>query len=94
MDSHGTKLVRRTSGGGAVYHDKGNCNYAMISPLKGFHRDTYALLIAKALQSLSIEASVNSRHDIIVDDKKISFQQLILFFTFLDQHIKLGERLL
>jgi len=71
MHRDNIKLVRRTSGGGAVYHDLGNCNYAVIAPTLNFHRDTYATLIANALNTLSIPATINTRHDVIVDDKKI-----------------------
>lgn len=81
MESNNVSLVRRTSGGGAVFHDLGNCNYAVISPLKDFHRDTFATLISKALISLNIKASVNERHDVIVDGKKISSRfNLVLIF--------------
>ncbi len=64
----GVHLVRRRSGGGAVYHDLGNINYCVIGPSKEFTRDKSAEMVAGALRSLGIHtARVNERHDIVFD---------------------------
>ncbi|KAI9202523.1 Lipoyltransferase and lipoate-protein ligase [Polychytrium aggregatum] len=72
MERDNVPLVRRRSGGGTVYHDLGNSNYSIIMPREVFDRKTNAELVASALQSLDIPASVNERHDIVVDGKKVS----------------------
>ncbi|CAK7271456.1 hypothetical protein SEPCBS57363_004632, partial [Sporothrix epigloea] len=61
------QLVRRRSGGGAVYHDAGNANWSVHMPSAGFDRDQHALMVARALQKLGVaSARVNSRHDIVI----------------------------
>jgi lipoate-protein ligase A len=61
-------LVRRRSGGGAVFHDEGNVNYSVIGPTLGFSRDKHAAMVVRALRSLGIDrARVNERHDIVLD---------------------------
>lgn len=61
------QLVRRRSGGGAVYHDAGNANWSVHIPSAGFDRDQHALMVARSLQQLGVaSARVNERHDIVV----------------------------
>ncbi|KAJ1735833.1 hypothetical protein LPJ61_000339 [Coemansia biformis] len=66
-------LARRTSGGGAVYHDMGNTNYTVIMPRDEFARDRCAQIVARALQRhADIPAHVTARHDVAVGDRKVS----------------------
>ncbi|KAJ2038967.1 hypothetical protein H4S04_007227 [Coemansia sp. S16] len=65
-------LARRSSGGGAVYHDLGNTNYTVVMPREAFTRDMCAEMVARALQASDIPAYVNARHDVAVDGLKIS----------------------
>ncbi len=61
-------LVRRRSGGGTVYHDRGNVNYSVICPTADFTRDKSAAMVAAALQKLGVRsARVNERHDIVFE---------------------------
>ncbi|KAK4185818.1 hypothetical protein QBC35DRAFT_502879 [Podospora australis] len=61
-------LVRRRSGGGTVFHDLGNANWSVICPPAAFDRDKHALMVVRALQSLSVpNVRVNERHDIVQD---------------------------
>ncbi|KAF9095661.1 Biotin/lipoate A/B protein ligase [Mortierella sp. AD031] len=73
MARDGIPFVRRKSGGGTVYHDTGNTNYSIMMPREVFDRRTNVELICRALHELDIPASVNERHDIVVDGKKISY---------------------
>ncbi|KEY70452.1 hypothetical protein S7711_08830 [Stachybotrys chartarum IBT 7711] len=60
-------LVRRRSGGGTVFHDKGNANFSVICPREAFNRDKHAEMVVRALKSLGRDtAHVNKRHDIVV----------------------------
>ncbi|KAJ3153774.1 Biotin/lipoate A/B protein ligase [Geranomyces michiganensis] len=72
MQEENVPLVRRRSGGGTVYHDIGNTNYTIIMPRETFDRRTNAELVVRGLHQLDVPASVNTRHDIVVEDKKIS----------------------
>ena len=67
-------LVRRVSGGGAVYHDFGNMNYTIVGRSEDLERDypEYAGMMMKALQKLGIPATLSGRNDILVDGKKVS----------------------
>ncbi|KAG9228461.1 hypothetical protein BJ875DRAFT_349276, partial [Amylocarpus encephaloides] len=60
-------LVRRRSGGGAVWHDEGNVNYSVICPTANFDRDKHAQMVVRALRRLGVKrAAVNARHDIVL----------------------------
>lgn len=68
-------VVRRNSGGGAVYHDLGNLNYTFIIKDKQVEKLDFSKYIApiiKALQDWGIAAEFTSRNDITVAGKKIS----------------------
>lgn len=65
-------LVRRRSGGGAVFHDEGNVNWSIICPSAIFTRDKHAEMIVRALRRNGIErARVNERHDIVLDQGSV-----------------------
>lgn len=62
-------LVRRRSGGGAVFHDRGNLNYSVLCSPSVFDRDKHADMVVRALRASGVpSARVNARHDIVVDD--------------------------
>ena len=67
-------LVRRVTGGGAVYHDLGNLNYTIVGRSEDLERDypEYASLMMKALQALGVPATLSGRNDILVEGKKVS----------------------
>ncbi len=72
---HGVQVVRRLSGGGAVYHDLGNLNFTYIVDAAQGPRLNLGLFcrpVAEALRSLGVDAQVNGRNDITVDGKKFS----------------------
>ncbi|KAK7732378.1 hypothetical protein SLS63_005056 [Diaporthe eres] len=61
-------LVRRRSGGGAVFHDSGNVNFSVICPPAAFDRNKHAEMVVRALRGLGVAtARVNERHDIVLD---------------------------
>ena len=75
IKNHHTHVVRRLSGGGAVYHDLGNLNFTFIINSKKSQKinfDEFTTIIAKALNEVGVSAYVNGRNDILVDGKKIS----------------------
>ncbi|KAL5118340.1 hypothetical protein ACEQ8H_003689 [Pleosporales sp. CAS-2024a] len=69
----GVDLVRRRSGGGTVFHDEGNLNWSITCPRSSFTRDTHVDMVVGALRRLGIDrARVNERHDIVLDQLKVS----------------------
>ena len=71
LQEHGIALVRRITGGGAVYHDLGNLNYSIVGPSKCFADDRPGV-IANALMSMGVPAGLGGRNDIFVDGRKCS----------------------
>jgi len=71
LEAHGIDLVRRSTGGGAVYHDLQNLNYSFVGPV-GRMDDSFVRLVADALSSFGINAEVSGRNDIFVDGRKVS----------------------
>ncbi|KAL2808723.1 hypothetical protein BJX63DRAFT_21413 [Aspergillus granulosus] len=60
-------LVRRRSGGGAVFHDAGNLNYSVICPRSSFTRNKHAEMMVRALHRVgAVNTSANDRHDIVM----------------------------
>lgn len=75
VEENGIHVVRRLSGGGAVYHDLGNLNFTYIVPSKpnvvtNFQKFTEPVL--KALQSLGVPAEFSGRNDLTIEGKKFS----------------------
>jgi lipoate-protein ligase A len=68
------RVVRRLSGGGAVYHDLGNLNFTFIQNAAGKEPDLalFCHPVAKAIRTLGANAEVNGRNDITVDGMKFS----------------------
>ena len=64
-------LRRRITGGGAVYHDRGNLNFSVITVGERFDFSPAAVVI-KALNDIGVQASMNGRNDITVDGVKVS----------------------
>ncbi len=72
---NGISIARRISGGGTVFHDKGNVNFSYIKNVAGpleisFSRFTEP--ITGALKKLGIRAETSGRNDLLVNGKKIS----------------------
>ncbi len=75
IQAHGIQVVRRLSGGGAVYHDMGNLNFTFIQNSEtGIALDLglFCRPVAAAIRALGADAQVNGRNDITVDGKKFS----------------------
>ena len=71
----GIRVVRRLSGGGAVYHDMGNLNFTFITDAGGssaLDMKLFCAPVVRTLAALGVKAEVNGRNDITIDGKKFS----------------------
>ena len=69
------QVVRRISGGGAVYHDLGNLNFSFITNHDGKSISNFKKFTApviRVLNDMGVEAELKGRNDILVSEKKIS----------------------
>ena len=73
-ESKGVNVVRRITGGGAVYHDLGNVNYTYISPRESrdFSFADFVRPVTAALAKMGVDAEQTGRNDITVNGAKIS----------------------
>ena len=71
---NGIEVVRRISGGGAVYHDYNNLNYTIISKEnedRAFDFKSFSVPVIKTLEELGVKAEFTGRNDLEIDGKKI-----------------------
>lgn len=75
VQAHGIRVVRRSTGGGAVYHDLGNLNYSFITDSEGsvaHAGERFAKPIVESLKGLGLDAEASGRNDILVGGQKVS----------------------
>ncbi len=75
VEAHNIRVARRTTGGGAVYHDLGNLNYSFITDAGDAERLTmerFTKPIVEALRGLGLRAEASGRNDILVEGRKVS----------------------
>lgn len=75
VDENGIKVVRRISGGGAVYHDFGNLNFSFITKYSPefFHNfEKFTRPVVETLREMGVNAELGGRNDIAVSGRKIS----------------------
>ena len=74
VEQHHINVVRRSTGGGAVYHDLGNLNYSFITDVgdDGISIRRFTEPVVAALRSLGLNAEASGRNDILVEGRKVS----------------------
>jgi lipoate-protein ligase A len=75
VEENNIHVVRRLSGGGAVYHDLGNLNFSFISNsghenIQNFKKFTAP--VVKVLNEMGVPAELGGRNDILVEERKVS----------------------
>lgn len=71
----GIRVVRRITGGGAVYHDMGNVNFTYITKQVGEWENDFSCFakpVVSALRKIGLNAEISGRNDIVVNGRKIS----------------------
>lgn len=75
VEKNGIHVVRRVSGGGAVYHDLGNLNFSFITKDDGdsFHNfKKFTEPVVEALKKMGVNAELSGRNDLMAEGRKIS----------------------
>ena len=72
LEEAGGRLARRISGGGAVYHDAGNLNYAIVLDRARYEGARVFQAVTDALAGFGVEAEVRCKSSIFTGDRKIS----------------------
>lgn len=75
VKEHEINVVRRTTGGGAVYHDMGNLNYSVIADRGDDDRDEMRYFtgpVVELLREMGAKAEFSGRNDILIEGKKVS----------------------
>ncbi len=75
VEEKGIKVVRRLSGGGAVYHDEGNLNFSFITKDDGNSFHDFAKFtepVVKALNNINVPAELVGRNDLLIKGRKFS----------------------
>lgn len=75
VEQHGIRVVRRLSGGGAVYHDLGNLNFTFITDAGNSEQLDFRLFcqpVVQVLEQLGVHAEISGRNDMTIDGKKFS----------------------
>lgn len=87
----GIKVVRRLTGGGAVFHDLGNVNFTFIDNVNGNEESSamfarFTRPVIDALHGLGVEAYLEGRNDLLIDGRKFSGNAVARFRNRLLQH--------
>ncbi len=59
-------LARRTTGGGAVFHDLGNTNFTFLSPKESYKRENNIEIILGGLKNFGIQGQASGRNDLLI----------------------------
>jgi lipoate-protein ligase A len=91
VKEHNIKVVRRLTGGGAVFHDLGNINFTFIQE-RTPGEDTSAMFrrytapILEALNSLGVKAYLEGRNDLLIEGRKFSGNAVCIWKDRVLQH--------
>jgi len=69
LSENGIDLARRNSGGGTVYHDKGNLNLTFFTPRERYNRKSNLEIITRALfREWGVNINISEREDLLMNN--------------------------
>lgn len=84
-------LMRRRTGGGAVYHDLGNLNFSFIADKNDYNVQKQQSVIQEALRQFGLEVEISGRNDLLCQGRKFSGNA---FFNGTDNNLHHGTILI
>ncbi len=72
LEADGGYLMRRRTGGGAVYHDDGNLNFSFVVPKALYDQQRQFSVIQRAVESFCLHTELSGRNDILAEGRKFS----------------------
>lgn len=72
LQAEGGYVMRRRTGGGAVYHDNGNINFSFIVPPSFYDQMRQFGVLMKAVESYGLHCEVSGRNDVLCEGRKFS----------------------
>ncbi len=72
LRAEGLSLARRCSGGGTVFHDAGNLNYALALPRDAYDQDAVFEQLIRAFHRVGLSAARGPHHSLMVHGRKFS----------------------
>ena len=72
LEGEGGHLMRRATGGGAVYHDMANLNFSFIVPNALYDTDRQFGVLRKAVESYGLTTELSGRNDVLCEGRKFS----------------------
>ena len=72
LETDGGYLMRRKTGGGAVYHDDGNLNFSFVVPKDLYDQQRQFSVIQHAVESFGLHTELSGRNDILTEGRKFS----------------------
>ncbi len=72
LEEEGGHLMRRRTGGGAVYHDLGNLNFSFVADKNHYDVRKQQSVIQEALASVGLVAEISGRNDLTCQGRKFS----------------------
>ena len=72
LEADGGYLMRRRTGGGAVYHDLGNLNFSFVVPYECYDLSRQFGVMQRAVASYGLTTEVSGRNDVLCGGRKFS----------------------
>ena len=91
LNDEGGHLMRRRTGGGAVYHDLGNLNFSFIADHKHYDVTKQLSVVQNALRQYGLETAISGRNDLTYQGRKFSGNA---FFSGTDNNLHHGTILI